>query len=217
MHRALGGLGEDDFLAALVAEQIDAVGGVVPQQMIGPGARPAGGVDVFAAEKIGLDIHLLDRQFAGADFVMHPLVRRIEAPRMADHAGEPGLLLLFIDRFGIGPAIGERDFHLHMLARLHALDRLGGVHLGRRRQDYRFDAGLADGFRQVRGDVPNTVFVGNLLGLFQAPPDARHHLVAVDAGDAVKMFLAERAGPGERYFHGNSSNKFGSVKLGFPI
>ena len=65
------------------------------------------------------------------------------------------------------------------------------------------------------GDVAKSQ--GEAQEEFKDALEAFRAVVAVDAGDAVKMFLAERAGPGERYFHGNSSNKFGSVKLGFPI
>ena len=61
LHRVAVGNG----FAGLILEQVDGVRGMVPQQMIGPAARIAGGVDVLAPEEIGLHVHLLDFQLAG--------------------------------------------------------------------------------------------------------------------------------------------------------
>ena len=63
MLRPLHRVGADDP-ARLIGEQIDRVRGVVPQQVVGPAARLALGVHVLAAEEIGLDVHLLDVEFA---------------------------------------------------------------------------------------------------------------------------------------------------------
>ena len=60
----------------LVGEQVDRVRGVVPEQMVGPAARLALGVDVPAAEEIGLHVHLLDVELARHDPVVHLLVAR---------------------------------------------------------------------------------------------------------------------------------------------
>ena len=72
--RALDAVGLHDLAAGLVCEQIDRVRRVVPQQVVGPGARLADRIDVLAAEEIGLHIHLLDVQLAGDDLVVYPLV-----------------------------------------------------------------------------------------------------------------------------------------------
>ena len=54
-------------LAGLVREQVHGVGGVVPEQVIGPAARLAQRVHVGAPEEVGLHVHLLDVQLAGLD------------------------------------------------------------------------------------------------------------------------------------------------------
>ena len=92
-----------DGAAGLVGEEVDRVGGVVPEQVIGPGARLAGGVHVLAAEEVGLHVHLLDRCFTGGDLAVDVLVGRVEAARVADHAGEAGLLLGLEHGLRVGP------------------------------------------------------------------------------------------------------------------
>jgi hypothetical protein len=123
---------------------------VVPQQVVGPRARFALGVDVLAAEEVGLHIHLLDVEFA-ALILLCTYWCEVEAAGVADHADQPGFLLLGDHRFGIGPAVGQRDFHLHVLARLHAGDRLRGMHLGRRAQDHGVDIGPRQRFQLGAG------------------------------------------------------------------
>jgi hypothetical protein len=44
MDRPLHGVAIADRLAGLVLKEVDRVGGVVPEQMVGPAARIAGGV-----------------------------------------------------------------------------------------------------------------------------------------------------------------------------
>ena len=85
-------------------EQVDGVRGVVPQQVVGPAARLAEGVGVRAAEEVGLHVHLLDRELAGGDPLVHPLVARVEPSRMAAHRDQPRLLLLRDHRLGRRPA-----------------------------------------------------------------------------------------------------------------
>ena len=80
-----------------------------------------------------------EAKLAGDDLVVHVLMARIEPAGMTDHADEAGFLLLLLHGLGIGPGIGQGDFHLHMLARVHAGDRLIGMHLRRRAQDHRID------------------------------------------------------------------------------
>jgi hypothetical protein len=94
---------------------------------------------LLAAEEIGLDVHLLDVQLARLDPVVHVLVRRVEAAGVADHADKARFLLLRQHRLAVGPAVGQRNFHLHVLARVHAGDGLGSVHLGGGAQDHRID------------------------------------------------------------------------------
>ena len=53
-------VGLHDRAAGLVREQVDRVGGVVPEQVVGPAARLAEGVHVPAPEEVGLDVQLLE-------------------------------------------------------------------------------------------------------------------------------------------------------------
>jgi hypothetical protein len=66
VDRALHGVGLHDGAAGLVGEQVHRVRGVVPQQVVGPAARLAQRVHVGAAEEVGLHVHLLDVELAGA-------------------------------------------------------------------------------------------------------------------------------------------------------
>ena len=54
-----------------------------------------------AAEEVRLHVHLLDLQLAGGDAPVHPLMRRIEAARVPDHADQAGLLLQLVDGLGV--------------------------------------------------------------------------------------------------------------------
>jgi hypothetical protein len=93
MFGSLDGVGLHNPFTGLVLEQVNRVGGMVPQQVIGPGAGLAEGVGVRPPEKVGLDVHLLDGELARADPVVHVLVGGVEAPGVAGHGDEAGFLL----------------------------------------------------------------------------------------------------------------------------
>ena len=131
-------------------------------------------------KKIRLHVHLLDLQLAGRDALVDPLVRRIEATRVADHADQAGLLLQLIDGLGILPAVGERNLDLHVLAGLHALDRLLRVHLRRRAQDHRVHVRLRQRLAQLRRRVRDAVLLRDFLRRRELPADERHDFDAVD-------------------------------------
>ena len=156
LHRVAIGNG----LAGLILEQVDGVGGVMPQQMIGPAARIAGGVDVLAAEEIGLHVHLLDLQLAGDDLLVDVLMARIEAPHMAAHGDDAGLLGDLHQVLGVLDAVGDRDLDQHMLAGAHHLLALAEVHLGRRGEDHRI--GALDALGEIAGVMRDAVFLGDL-------------------------------------------------------
>ena len=168
MDRSLDGVGLDDRRTGLVGEQIDGMGGVVPQQVVGPRARLAERVDVLAAEEIGLHVHLLDVELAGLDLPVHPLVARIEAPGVADHGHLAAGLCSRDHRLGVGPGVGQRDLHLDVLARLQAGDGLLGVHLGRRAQDHRIDLGQRQGLGEIAGDMRDAVLKARRPGSARA-------------------------------------------------
>ena len=116
MRRPLQRMGGHDRAPGLIGEQIDRVGGVVPEQMVGPTARLAERVRVGAPEEVRLHVHLLDRVVAGLDPLVHPLMTRIEAAGVAAHRDEAGLLLDRHDRFTVGQVVAQRDLDLHVLA-----------------------------------------------------------------------------------------------------
>ena len=74
MVRPLHAVDRHHFFAGLVLEQIDGMRRVMPEQVIGPGPRLAQRVQVRAPEEKSLHVHLLDRQLARLDPVVHPLV-----------------------------------------------------------------------------------------------------------------------------------------------
>ena len=145
--------------------------GVVPQQVVGPRARFAQRIGVGAAEEIGLHVHLLDVQFAGNDFVVHPLVAGVEAAGVADHRNQAGFFLYFQHFFGVAPRVGQRDFDLHVFAGAQALQGLRGVHLGGGTQNHRVQLGQGERGGQIVGDKTDAVFVGHGLGFGQIAAD----------------------------------------------
>ena len=64
-------VGFHDRRTGLIGEEIDGVGGVMPEQMIGPTARLAERVHVGAAEEISLHVHLLDMELVLEDSLAH--------------------------------------------------------------------------------------------------------------------------------------------------
>ena len=66
-------------------------------------------------------------------------MRRIEAARVTHHAGKAGFLGLGQHRQTIRPVVRQRDLDLYVLARVHAGNRLGSMHLRWRTQDHGID------------------------------------------------------------------------------
>src|SRR3546814_14361341 len=99
--------------------------------MVGPGSRLPLGVDVLASEEIRLDVHLLDVELASADLAMEILVRRVEPAGVPAHRDQTGLALPGHDGFRVRKAVGTREPGLHVVSRLPALARPGGMERGR--------------------------------------------------------------------------------------
>ena len=186
--------------ACLIGEQVHGVRCVMPQKMIGPRTRLAERVHVGAAEEIGLHVHLQNVEGPRLDALAHELVARVEAPGVADHRDEAGLRLHRDHRLGVGETVGERDLDLHVLAGLETREGLRRVHLGRRGQDHRVEAGLVERLGEIGGGVGNAVFGGGLSRLVGFAPDQGDALDAVNQLDRVEMFEAEGAGAGEGDF-----------------
>ena len=120
MNRALHGVGFDDGAAALVGEQIHCVCGVVPEQVIGPAAGLAECIHIGSAKKISLHIELLEIESAGADLLIDVLVTGVKTPGVATHGDQPSGFLQSDYLLGALEGISQRNFYLHMLARLQA-------------------------------------------------------------------------------------------------
>ncbi len=152
-----------------------------------------------AAEEVGLHVHLLDFQLALLDPLVHPLVTRIEAADMAAHGDDAGLLGDFRQVFGVGDAVGHRNFDQHMLARAHHLLALAEMHLGRRRQNHR--VGALDAFAEIAGVMGNPVFLGHFRGRVLIAADQRADFDSGNPLQRVEMLLAEGALAGDADLH----------------
>ncbi len=90
------------LLARLIHEQIDRMAGMMPQQMVRPGARLARRVHVRAAKEIRLHVHLKHLQFPGLDLLVNVLMARIETPRVPAHTNDAGFLLRLQQHVRVG-------------------------------------------------------------------------------------------------------------------
>ena len=131
--------------------------------------------------------------------LVHPLMAGIEAPHVAAHGGDAGLLGDLHQRFGVLDAVGDRDLDQHVLAGAHHLLALAEMHLGRRGQDHR--VGALDAFGQFAGVMRNAVFLGDLRGRILIAADQGRDFDVGDALERIEMLLAERALPGYANLH----------------
>ena len=97
------------------------------------------------------------------------------------------------DGLRIGQLIGERNLDLHVLAGVHALDRLRGVQLRRRAQDGGGDARARQRVGEIRGGVRHAILARDFFSGRQLSTDDRHHFDAVDQFARIEMLLAEGA------------------------
>src|SRR2546421_4906555 len=98
--------------------------------MVGPAARLTERVHVRTPEEECLDVHLLDVEFPGDDFPMHPLMAGVETAGMTAHRDQTGLFLQLGNCLRIPPGIRERDLYPGMLSRVPARPRVCPLHLG---------------------------------------------------------------------------------------
>ena len=168
--RALHAASNAGRLARLVREQVDRVAGMVPEQVIGPAARLAERIHVGAAEEIGLHVHLQHLELAGLDLLVDPLVAGIEAARVAGHGDEARLLLHRDDLLGIREVVRHRDLDLHVLAGVHALDGLGGMHLRGRGEQHGVEARLLQALGEVARPVRDAELLCDFLRGVGLPP-----------------------------------------------
>ncbi len=143
-------------------------------------------------------------ELAGGDALVDPLVRGIEAPRVAGHGHQPGPLGDVRQPLGVGQAVGHRNLDLHMLAGLKALDRLGRMHLGRRGQDRGLVAGVGLGFGQVERPVRDVEPFGDRARAVLAAPGQAHHLDAGDVRHRLDVLNPERTLTGHGHLHGRA-------------
>ena len=140
------------------------MGGVVPEQMVGPTARLAERVRVGAPEEVRLHVHLLDGVVTGPDPLVHPLMARVEAAGVATHRDEAGLLLHRHHRLAVGQVVAQRDLDLDVLAGAHRGDALFGVERGGRGEYDGIDGVDRQHVGQVGRGVLDAVLVGERPG-----------------------------------------------------
>ena len=131
--------------------------------------------------------------------LVHPLMAGIEAAHVPAHGDDAGLLGDLHQRLGVLDAVGDRDFHQHVLAGAHHLLALAEMHLGRRGEDHR--VGALDAFGEVAGVVRDAVFLRDLRGRVLIAADQRSDLGIGNALERVEVFLAEGALTGNADLH----------------
>src|SRR5690606_30183106 len=156
---------------------------------------------VLTAEEERLHDQMLKLQLAGNDLVVNPLVRRVEAARVARHRNQPGLALHLVYALGVGEIVGDRDLDLDVLAGAHHLLRLLRMDLRRRRDDRGIDTGLRERLVEIRGPVRNTVLLRDRFGGLGAASREADDLDAVDVLQSVEMLSPECSLPDDDYFH----------------
>ncbi len=174
MGRALHSITIRCGLAGLILEQVHGMGGMVPEQMVGPTARLAGCVHVRAAEEISLHVHLQDFELTLRDPIVDPLMAGIEPAHVARHGGNAGFFRNRHQQLRVRHAVRDRNFDQHMLAGAHDLLTLAKVHLRRGRQDH--GIGALDALAEVAGEMRNAVFLGDFCGRILVAADQRRHL-----------------------------------------
>ena len=196
------GVGGHDRAARLVGEQVDGVGGVVPQQVIGPAPRLAEGVRVRAPEEVRLHVHLLDRRAHRRPIApVHPLVARVEAARVADTSRRDRCArCAATHRLAVGEVVAQRDLDLDVLAGRERGDRLFGVQRrsawrGRRRRRRRSRAHRRGRWSRLLDAVARRRTPAS--GPSSRPTTATTSTPSM-LPHGVDVLGAERAGAGER-------------------
>ena len=195
-------VGRDDR-PRLISEQIDGVRGMVPEQMVGPRARLALGVDVAGGGRNRSARPSAGRRASPAAILLWiywwlGLNRRVW-PTIATQAG---LLLLGQHRLRIGEAVGRAGSRPG-----HACRRPGtgcawaaciwvGVH-----EDHRVEARLRQRLGQLGRGMADAIFVGDLPASARACARRRETTSTPSISfSAVEMLLPERAGAGQAIF-----------------
>jgi hypothetical protein len=201
MNRSVHGVHFRRSLTGLMLELVDRVTGVVPEQVICPAAWFAFGIHIGAAEEERLNHKVLQREFAFLDSIVDPLMAGIEPSRVSAHCGESGFLCDFQDHFRVRKIVCNRNFDLHVLAGSHHLYRLFGVHLGGRRQNCGFDAGLGKGFGEIGCPVRDPILFGDSFRGVGTASGNRNDLRTLDARESVEMLLGECSLPNHTDLH----------------
>jgi hypothetical protein len=128
---------------------------------------------------------------------------------VAGHADQPGLLGGQGDALGAGPAVRQRDLHLHVLAGPQGGHRLLGVQRSGAGQDDRVDVVAGQHLVQLGAGVRRAIAGRDLLGLLDRGAHHRTDHRVVDHREGVEVLDAEGPGPDEgdpdRPAHGSTA------------
>jgi hypothetical protein len=124
---------------------------------------------------------MLELQFAGQHALVHPLMRRVEAPGVAHHGSNTGALLCRNHGLGVAQRVRHRDLDEHVPARLHDGDRLRRVHLGRGGEHDGVGVALVHRLHEIECPKRDAPLVGQRLGVLGIAPAERNDLDTVDS------------------------------------
>jgi len=130
---------------------------------------------------------------------MNPLMARIETAHVPAHGHDARFFRDPDQLFGLLGAVGDRDFHQHVLAGAHHLLALPKMQLRRRGEDHR--VGTLDALGEFAGIVRDAVFLRDFGGGVLIAADQRGDLDVGNALERVEMLLPERALPGDTDLH----------------
>ena len=134
--------------------------------------------------------------------LVHILVAGVKAAGVAAHGHQATAFGQRHHSVRAFDAVSQRNFNLHMLARLQTSHGLVGMHLGWCAKNDGIDFFQSQAFCQIGCDVCNTVFGRHFFGFFNIAADERDDFNTIDIFNAVQVFDAECASACQGYFYG---------------
>ena len=168
---------------------------VINEDYVAPGR----GFGMHPHQNMEIVTYVLDGELALLYSLVNPLVARIEAADVPAHGDDAGLFGDPHQPLGILDAVGDGDFHEHMLSGPHHLLALPEVHLGGGGQDHGISA--PDPLGEITRMVRHAVLLGDFRGGILVAAHQRGDLDLGNTLERVEMLLPEGALPGDANFH----------------